>query len=53
MLYELGRIRVEWFRNPIKLELVRHVVPLGLFIFFIALSLGYAWARAAYMGFMR
>jgi len=46
-------IPMEWFRNPIRLELVRHVVPLGIFIFFIALGVGYAWAKAAYLSFTR
>lgn len=53
MLYDLGRIRVEWHRNPIKLELVRHVIPLGIWIFFVALAIGYAWAKAAYTNFVR
>lgn len=44
-------IRLEYYRCPLRLELFRHVVPLGVFIFFIALALGYAWARAAYISF--
>lgn len=49
----LDMIPYEWFRNPIRLELVRHVIPLGVFIFFIAMAIGYAWARAAYSSFFR
>ena len=53
MFYDLGRmnlLNIEGHRCPIRLELARHVVPMGIFIFFVALSLGYAWARAVYCG---
>jgi NADH:ubiquinone oxidoreductase subunit 3 (subunit A) len=46
-------IILEYYRNPMRLELVRHVVPLLIFVFFIAVGLGYAWARAAYTAFTR
>jgi hypothetical protein len=49
----LGMIPFEWFRNPLRLELVRHVVPLVVFVFFISLGLGYAWAMAAFRSFPR
>ena len=56
MLYDPGKrmtfVGVEWHRNPLRLELVRHVIPLGIFIFFTALALGYAWAKAAYTAFL-
>lgn len=47
MLYDLGPM--ECHRSPIRLLLVRHVLPICLFLFFAALALGYAWARAVYM----
>ena len=40
-------IKVEWWRNPIKLELVRHVIPLLSFCCFIACLIGYHWAWKA------
>lgn len=36
------------YRNPLRLEIGRHVVPLAMAILFLGVALGYAWARAAY-----
>ena len=38
-------IELEWYRNPIKLELVRHVIPLLGFCCFLTGLIGYhlAW----------
>ena len=41
-------IEVEGFRNPIKLELVRHVLPLLGLSVFLAIMLGYHWAWKAF-----
>ena len=49
----IDMIPFEWFRNPIRLELVREVIPLVVFVFFIAVGVGYAWARAACSSFIR
>jgi hypothetical protein len=44
-------ITLEYHRNPLRLELVRHVLPLCLFLVFLATGLGYAWARTVYSNF--
>lgn len=44
-------VTIEYHRNPIKLELVRHVIPLVLFVCFLAAGLGYGWAKTAYGNF--
>jgi len=41
-------IKVEWCRNPIKLEFVRHVIPLLSFCCFLACLFGYRWAWKAF-----
>ena len=41
-------IKVEWCRNPIKLELARHVIPLLGFCCFLACLFGYGWAWKAF-----
>jgi hypothetical protein len=46
-------ITLEYHRNPIRLELVRHVIPLVLFVCVLATGLGYGWARTAYSNFQR
>jgi hypothetical protein len=46
-------LTLEYHRNPYRLELFREVVPLVVFVFFVALFLGYSWARAAYSAFVR
>jgi NADH:ubiquinone oxidoreductase subunit 3 (subunit A) len=42
-----GMPPLEWHRNPLRLELVRHVIPLVIFLGLICVGLGYAWAMAA------
>lgn len=49
----VNRIEMEWYRCPVRLELFRHVVPLVVFIFVVAIGLGYAWAMAAFGSFTR
>lgn len=46
MLYDLGHM--EYYRCPIRLELIRHVFPMLLGVAAMFLALGYAWARAVY-----
>ena len=46
-------LSLEWHRCPIRLELVREVLPLLIGVFLVAIALGYAWARAAYTSFVR
>lgn len=41
-------IKVEWCRNPIKLELGRHAIPLLGFCSFLACLIGYHWAWKAF-----
>ena len=38
MPYERG------YRNPLKLEVMSHVVPLIMLMFFLGIAFGYAWA---------
>jgi len=37
-------IEFDWYRNPIRLELVREVIPLVVFLCFVAWCFGYFWA---------
>lgn len=46
-------IQLEYYRNPLRLELVRHVIPLCLGVMFLATGIGYGWARTAYMNYNR
>lgn len=32
------------YRNPLRMELVRHVIPLSMAVLFVGLALGYLWA---------
>lgn len=41
-------ITLEFYRNPIRLELVRHVIPIVIFLGLICVGIGYAWAMAAF-----
>ena len=56
MLYNLGTMQllnIEYYRNPIRLELIRHVLPLVVFVAVVATALGYGWAKTAYSDFNR
>lgn len=44
----MGMIPFDWYRNPVRLELVRHVIPLVIFLGLICVGIGYAWAMAAF-----
>jgi hypothetical protein len=46
-------LTLEYHRNPLRLELFRHVLPLCIFVCFMAIGLGYQWARTAYSNFER
>lgn len=35
------------YRNPLRLELGRHIVPLALGVLFLGIAFGYAWAFKA------
>ena len=39
---------IEHYRCPLKLELVRQVIPALIMAYAMGLACGYAWARAAY-----
>lgn len=41
-------IEFDWYRNPIRLELVREVIPLVIFCCAVAGFLGYLWAMKAF-----
>ena len=38
------------YRNPYKLELINHVLPIALTVFFLGLGFGYRWAMKAFGG---
>jgi hypothetical protein len=49
-LVDWQRIEAEYYRNPIRMELVKQVIPLLGAAIFIGVMLGYGWAMKAFGG---